>query len=84
MWQLALAARVSKYGIKLQEALWEIPIAALNQLLIYDELAAGRRPRWATSGERGANDIDAMLADALTAPPQHEQVDLQSQQIQAV
>lgn len=42
-------------------------MAALNQLLIYDDLANGRKPRWATDGEQGAKDIDALLADALTA-----------------
>lgn len=47
--------------------MWEMPLATLNQLLIYDELAAGRTPRWATGGEQGAKDLDALLADALTA-----------------
>jgi len=84
VWQVALAARVSKYGISIREALWETPIAVLNQLLIYDELSSGRRPRWATSGERGAVELDAMLADALTAPPEHGQMDFQSQQIKAL
>lgn len=68
MWQIALAARVSKYGISLHDAMWTIPMAALNQFLIYDELANGRTPRWATDGEQGARDLEAMLADALTAP----------------
>ena len=84
MWQVALAARVSKYGISLLEALWETPIATLNQILIYDELASGRHPRWATSGEQSSKDLDALLADALTAPIGHEQVDLQSQQIKKI
>ena len=84
MWQIALAARVSKYGISIREALWETPIALLNQLLIYDELSSGRRPRWATSGEQGAMELDAMLADALTAPPEHGQLDFQSEQVKAV
>jgi hypothetical protein len=44
-------------------------MAALNQLIIYDELAHGRKPRWASDGERGAQDLDALLADALTASP---------------
>lgn len=47
--------------------MWTLPMAVLNQLIIYDELASGRKPRWATDGERGAQDIDALLADALTA-----------------
>jgi hypothetical protein len=46
--------------------MWTLPMAALNQLVIYDELASGRKPRWADSGERGALDIEAMLAEALT------------------
>jgi hypothetical protein len=41
-------------------------MAALNQLIIYDELASGRSPRWIDSGEEGAKDIEALLADALT------------------
>jgi len=67
VWQIALAARVSKYGIGLVEAMWHLPLAALNQLVIYDELASGRKPRWRTDGESGAQDIDAMLAEAMTA-----------------
>jgi hypothetical protein len=67
VWQVALAARLSKYGITLHDAMWEIPMAVANQLLIYDELASGRKPRWATSGEQGAQDIEALMADALTA-----------------
>jgi hypothetical protein len=47
--------------------MWRLPMAALNQFLIYDELAAGRKPRWHTDGESGAQDIDALLAQALTA-----------------
>lgn len=62
-----MAARVSKYGISLYHAMWEMPLATLNQLLIYDELAVGRTPRWANGGEQGAKDLDALLADALTA-----------------
>ena len=84
MWQVALAARVSKYGIGIREALWETPIAVLNQLLIYDELSSGRNPRWATSGEQGAVELDAMLAEALTAPPTHGKLDFQSEQVKAV
>ena len=67
MWQVALAARVSKYGIGLQEALWHVPLAVLNQLAVYDDLVCGRQPRWATDGAQGAQDIDAMMAAALTA-----------------
>jgi hypothetical protein len=67
VWQIALAARVSKYGITLDEAMWRLPMAALNQFIIYDELASGRKPRWHTDGQTGAKDLDALLADALTA-----------------
>lgn len=67
MWQVALAARLSKYGITLHDAMWTIPMAALNQFLIYDELSIGRKPRWATDGAQAARDLDAILADALTA-----------------
>jgi hypothetical protein len=64
-----LAARVSKYGVSLYHAMWEMPLATLNQLLIYDELVAGRTPRWANGSEQCAKDIDALLADALTPGP---------------
>ena len=67
MWQIALAARVSKYGISLHDAMWTLPMAAINQFIVYDELVNGRNPRWATDGEQGARDLEAMLADALTA-----------------
>jgi hypothetical protein len=67
VWQIALAARVSKYGITLDEAMWRLPMAALNQFIIYDELASGRKPRWQTNGEAGAQDLDALMAEALTA-----------------
>lgn len=61
-----MAARVSKYGVSFDAAMWDLPLAALNQLVIYDELMANRRPRWATDGIRGAADLDALMADALT------------------
>lgn len=63
---MCLAARVSKYGVSFEQALWHLPLAALNQLIIWDELVAGRSPRWLDSGETGARDLDALLADALT------------------
>ena len=66
-WQMALAARVSEYGISLDDAMWQMPIAALNQFIIYDELANGRKPRWHTDGEAGAKDIDSLLQEALTS-----------------
>jgi hypothetical protein len=38
-----------------------------TQLIVWDELTSGRTPRWIDSGEQGGRDIDALLADALTA-----------------
>jgi len=64
---LCLAARVAKYGITIEQALWHLPLAALNQIILWDELANGRKPRWVDSGAGGAADLDALLADALTA-----------------
>lgn len=46
--------------------MWHMPLAALNQFVIWDELVNGRQPRWIDSGESGAKDIDELLADALT------------------
>lgn len=64
---MALAARVSKFGIGFDQAMWELPIGALNQLLIWDDLLNGQKPRWHSSGAVGAAEIDALLDDALTA-----------------
>lgn len=64
-----MAARVSKYGISLEQCLWHLPLPVLNQLIIYDELANGRAPRWHTDCELGSRDLDALLAEALTPPP---------------
>jgi hypothetical protein len=63
---VALAARVSKYGITFDEAMWHMPLAVLNQFLVWDELANGRKPRWATSSESAVSEIDALIADAMT------------------
>jgi hypothetical protein len=57
---------VAKYGISLEQAIWHLPLAVLNQLLLWDDIAGGRKPRWSDSGENGANNIDALLAEALT------------------
>jgi len=43
-----------------------VPLAVINQLLIYDEIAAGNKPRWADSGDQGANELEALMAGALT------------------
>ena len=63
---MAIAARVTKYGLTLEDALWRVPLAMLNQLIVLDELAAGRSPRWMDSGVSTLRDIDQLLADALT------------------
>jgi hypothetical protein len=39
----------------------------LNQLIVLDELAAGRSPRWMDSGASTVRDIDQLFADALTS-----------------
>jgi len=57
---------VAKYGISLEQALWELPLALLNQLVIYDELSNGRAPRWFTDTEISAQSLDDLLAAALT------------------
>lgn len=64
---MALAARVSKYGITIEQALWHLPLAVLNQLLIWDELSNGRKPRWVTNADQSALTLDELLADALTS-----------------
>jgi hypothetical protein len=33
--------------------MWHLPLAALNQLIVWDELTSGRTPRWIDSGEQG-------------------------------
>ena len=67
---MAIAARVTKYGLTLEDALWRVPLAMLNQLIVLDELAAGRSPRWLDSGESTVRDIDQLLAAALTPQPE--------------
>ena len=64
---MAIAARLSKYGLTLEDVVWRLPLAVVNQFLIYDELAVGRNPRWQTDGQAGAKTIDELMADALTA-----------------
>jgi hypothetical protein len=63
---LALAARASKYGISLYQALWEVPLSALNQFMVYDELQAGRRPRWLEVGEGDIGSLDNLMEAAMT------------------
>jgi hypothetical protein len=66
VWQIALAARVAKYGLTLHDAMWVWPVAAINQLIIYDELANGRKPRWSNSKDQSPA-LDDLLAAALTS-----------------
>jgi len=63
---VAIAARLSKYGLTLEDVVWRLPLAVVNQFIIYDELASGRRPRWQTDGETGAKTLDELIAGALT------------------
>jgi hypothetical protein len=44
-----------------------LPLAVLNQLLLFDDIAAGLKPRWATSSEATLQDINALMAEALTS-----------------
>ena len=67
MWQIALAARVAKYGVSLEDAMWKWSVAAINQLIIYDELSNGRKPRWASAQDQGPV-LEDLLAAALTPP----------------
>jgi hypothetical protein len=63
---LAIAARVSKYGISIEDAIWRTPLAVINQLLIFDDMQSGRRCRWKTDGEQAVKTLDEYFADALT------------------
>ena len=67
MWQIALAARVAKYGVSLEDAMWKWSVAAINQLIIYDELSNGRKPRWASAQDQSPV-LEDLLAAALTPP----------------
>jgi hypothetical protein len=56
---------VAKFGISFDDALWRVPLAVINQLVIYDEMSEGRTLRW-ISGAEGRRTLDGLLADALT------------------
>ena len=64
---MAIAARLSKYGLTLEDVVWRLPLAVVNQFIIYDELANGRQPRWQTDAQVGVKTLDQLLEDALTA-----------------
>lgn len=68
-WQLCLAARVSKYGISIEQALWHLPLAVVQQLILFDDIVAGHRPKWASATAQGVKDLDTLLAEALTTNP---------------
>jgi hypothetical protein len=46
--------------------MWELPLAVLNQLLVWDDLQLGIKPRWLTSANSVERYINQLLADALT------------------
>lgn len=62
---MAIAARLSKYGLSLDDILWRLPLCVVNQFIIYDELANGRKPRWRTGGV-SEKSIDELLSEAMT------------------
>lgn len=47
--------------------MWHLPLAVVQQLILFDDIVAGHRPRWAEAKERGIRDLDALLAEALTS-----------------
>jgi hypothetical protein len=65
---LAIAARVTKYGISVVEAIWRTPLAVINQLLIFDDIQSGRRFQWKAEEQESAMTIEQCIAEALTPP----------------
>ena len=63
---MAIAARLTKYGLSIDQTIWRTPLAVVNQLIIYDELANSRKPRWRINEEHGKQFIDDLMTDALT------------------
>jgi hypothetical protein len=41
-------------------------LAVINQLLIFDDMQAGRRCRWKTDADTATRTLDEYIADALT------------------
>jgi hypothetical protein len=41
-------------------------LAVINQLLIFDDMQAGRRCRWKTDADTATRTLDEYFADALT------------------
>lgn len=65
---MAIAARLAKYGLDLEQIVWGLPLCVVNQFIIYDELANGRNPRWQRSTEQQSKSIEQLLNEALTPP----------------
>ena len=63
---MAIAARLTKYGLSIDQTIWRTPLSVVNQLIIYDELANGRKPRWRLDEDLARQSIDDLLAEALT------------------
>lgn len=63
---MTIAARVTKYGFTFHEALFEVPLAVLQQLIIYDDLYNGRQPRWRMEPSTAVQSIDEVLTLAMT------------------
>jgi len=63
---VCLAARVAKFGISFEDALWRVPLAVINQLIVYDEMQEGRQTKWAVGGGMSADDIGRYMEAALT------------------
>lgn len=57
---------MTKFGIKIEEALWRTPISVINQLLLFDDYQTGRRVRWKMQTATASKDLDAMLLEAMT------------------
>lgn len=68
---VAVAARVSKYGISLEQALWDVPLAVINQLIIFDDLSNGRQPRWRMDQDDAQRSIEECMLAELTPSPEH-------------
>jgi hypothetical protein len=44
-------------------------LAVVQQLILFDDIVAGHRPKWASAREQGIKDLDTLLAEALTKGP---------------
>lgn len=48
--------------------LWDIPIAVVNQYVLYDDIAAGRTVRWRMESDVAQSALEDWFAEALTPP----------------